>query len=226
MSRVADCLITGAEQLGIGLTPGQIAQFETFAVELCKWNRKLNLTSITNPEEIAVKHFVDSLSVAAYREIRGEILDIGSGGGFPCLPLKIVFPEVVVVSVDAVAKKIRFQNHVARLIGLKQFAALHCRAESLGLEYGGRFDSIISRAFSGIPEFVRLALPLLADGGSIIAMKGREGEREALAAEESGQKRADAGEVLATKLTQCPVAQHRERRQKDEFGQQVPASGV
>jgi 16S rRNA (guanine527-N7)-methyltransferase len=106
------------------------------------------------------------------------MLDIGSGAGLPALPIKIVRPEISVVSVDAVAKKIHFQRHVARLIQLNGFEAVHARVESLHQSHAGRFDVITSRAFSDLGQFVTLAAPLLADGGRIIAMKGPASESE------------------------------------------------
>lgn len=172
----------GAEELGISISPEQQVSFTLFANELCKWNRKINLTSITLPEEIAVKHFVDSLSLAKYADLTGTLLDIGSGGGFPGIPLKIIAPKLTVVSVDAVEKKINFQRHIARSLGLEGFTALHSRVENLFPEYKNSFNCVVSRAFADIPEFVKYALPLLADNGCIIAMKGRGGRNEAEAA--------------------------------------------
>jgi 16S rRNA (guanine527-N7)-methyltransferase len=179
MSALHQYLERGAEELGIVLEPLHLEQFSIFAHELRKWNSKINLTTITRIEDIAIKHFLDSLAVLKIMDVSGELLDIGSGGGFPAIPLKIVSPGTAIVSVDAVEKKILFQRHVARLLKLEKFLALHARGESLTTEYPGRFDRIISRAFSDIPSFVRMALPLLAADGVIIAMKGREGKKEA-----------------------------------------------
>jgi len=182
MKTLQDYLKKGAGELGIIISPRQIESFTLYADELCKWNRKINLTSITLPEEIAVKHFLDSLSLLRYVDIAGELLDIGSGGGFPGIPLKIMSPATSIVSVDAVEKKIHFQRHIARTLALEGFTALHRRVENLLPEYKGYFKSIVSRAFADIPEFVKHALPLLAENGVIIAMKGRDGRREAEAA--------------------------------------------
>lgn len=173
----------GLDELCISISGEQLNRFELFAAELCKWNRKINLTSITTTEEIAVKHFIDSVAVARFIESTGKLLDIGSGGGFPSIPLKILYPELKIVSVDAVGKKINFQKHVARLLGLRDFSAMHARVEMLFPEYGSSFQYIISRAFSDLGMFAGVSLPLLADNGLIIAMKGREGRREAEAAE-------------------------------------------
>lgn len=179
MSRLQEYLERGAEELGIVLDQAHFEKFTLFAAELCKWNRKINLTAITKAEDIAVKHFLDSLAILKHVNISGDLLDVGSGGGFPAIPLKIVSPSTRIVSVDAVEKKILFQRHVARLLCLEKFTALHARVEGLVAEYPERFNWIVSRAFSGIPQYVQVALPLLADDGVIIAMKGKEGKSEA-----------------------------------------------
>lgn len=185
----------GAEALGLTLSGPQLDSFAVFAAELCKWNRKINLTSIVLPEEIAIKHFIDSLALGIYVDMSGELLDIGSGGGFPSIPLKIVFPNLGIVSVDAVEKKILFQRHVARLLGFERFSALHCRVEDLPGQYKGTFNCIVSRAFSGISGFVKLALPFLASDGVIVAMKGRDGKKEA---EESADELSGIGGVVSS----------------------------
>ena len=171
-------LLRGAEQLGVHLGPNELGRFCTFAAELKKWNHKMNLTAIRNDEDIALKHFVDSLALCRFVHT-GRLLDIGSGGGFPVIPLKIVLPRLEAVSVDAVEKKIIFQRHAARTLGLHGFTALHARAEELAGTYAAHFDWVVSRAFADIPTFVRMALPLLAPDGRIVAMKGTEGREEA-----------------------------------------------
>ncbi|MBP1727864.1 MAG: gidB [Deltaproteobacteria bacterium] len=194
MNILQEYLERGAEQLGIVLEQAHVEKFKLFATELCKWNRKINLTAITRTEDIAVKHFLDSLAILKHVNISGELLDIGSGGGFPAIPLKIVTPAAIIVSLDAVDKKILFQRHVARLLCLENFTALHARVEDLGEEYPERFNRVVSRAFSDIPKYVQLALPLLAPDGVIIAMKGREGKSEA---EMSSGKLTVLGAVVA-----------------------------
>ena len=194
MNTLQEYLELGAEQLGIVLEQTHVEKFTLFATELCKWNRKINLTAITRPEDIAVKHFLDSLVILKHVHISGELLDIGSGGGFPAIPLKIVIPAADIISIDAVEKKILFQRHVARLLCLENFTALHARVEDLVEEYPERFNRIVSRAFSDIPKYVQLALPLLAPDGVIIAMKGREGKSEA---EMSAAKLTVLGAVVA-----------------------------
>lgn len=171
-------LLRGAAQIGVELTSNELGKFARFAAELKKWNRKINLTAIRTDEDIVLKHFVDSLVLL--KVVRGgRLLDIGSGGGFPVIPLKIVRPRIEAVSVDAVEKKVIFQRHAGRLLGLHGFEALHARGEDLLGRFAGHFDWVVSRAFSDIPTFVRMALPLLKPEGRIVAMKGRGGREEA-----------------------------------------------
>ncbi len=174
-----DLLMRGAAQLGVELTPAQLGKFALFAAELRKWNRKINLTAITTEREIALKHFVDSLSLCRVVDRGGKLLDLGSGGGFPVIPFAILHPKSEAVSVDAVEKKIIFQRHVGRSLGLQHFQAIHARGEELAGRFAGHFDWVVSRAFSDIPTFVRMAFPLLAPTGAIVAMKGQGGREEA-----------------------------------------------
>ena len=181
--RAKELLLAGARELGVLLAKDQIARLDLFAEELKKWNKKINLTAITDDEGIAVKHLVDSLSLLQVVKGGGRLLDIGSGAGFPCIPVQVVMPEFEVVSVDAVVKKISFQKQAVRLLNLKQFDATHVRAETLAVTYPEYFDWVVSRAFSDLPTFVGMALPLLKRGGRIVAMKGRNASEEIAAAE-------------------------------------------
>jgi 16S rRNA (guanine527-N7)-methyltransferase len=151
-----------------------------FLSELRRWNRRFNLTAITAPEEAIEKHLVDSLTLMPL--LRGDeaVLDIGSGAGLPGIPLKIAIPGLKVRSVDAVGKKIDFQRHIIRLLKLEGIEARQGRIEALeGMsEFSGGSDVVVSRAFSSLSAFARQALPFLAGGGRIVAMKGPGGEEE------------------------------------------------
>ena len=182
MSRLVNVLVEGAASLGYNLTKVQTEQFELFAAELHKWNSKINLTTIASEDDVAMKHFVDSIVPIKYLIGCRTLLDIGSGGGFPSIPLRICSEIHEIFSVDAVEKKINFQRHVVRKLQLPGFKALHIRGEDLVKEYADYFDVVISRAFAELPKFVRLAKPLLRGGGSVIAMKGKHGREEAEAA--------------------------------------------
>lgn len=176
-------LVRCAEELGLALNSQQLSFFMTLLSELKKWNNKVNLTSIREDEQIVLKHFVDSLMLTPAVHPQGSLLDIGSGGGFPALPLKIMLPALKVVSVDAVEKKIMFQRQIARILGLQEFSALHARIEHLPENYHGCFDFIVTRAFSDLPTFAALGLPYLKQDGLMIAMKGKKGGEEAKGAE-------------------------------------------
>lgn len=175
-------LAQGSREMGIALDQEQLRKFTLLLDELQKWNRKINLTAVRDEQGIVIKHFIDSLSLVKYLPLEGTLLDMGSGAGFPSIPLKICLPQLKIVSVDAVEKKILFQRQAARLLGLQQFVALHERIETLPPFYEGHFDVITSRAFSEVTRFARLAVPLLADGGILLAMKGGRGAEETAAA--------------------------------------------
>jgi len=181
---IRPALEQGLLEMGLQLSEEQIRLFELFSDELKKWNRKINLTSICKDADIAVKHIIDSLLLARQVNDADYVLDIGSGAGIPAIPLKITHPAQRIVSVDAVGKKILFQRHAARVLGLKNFEALHCRVENLHATHAGSFDLITSRAFSSLEMFVGLASPLLKKGGRIIAMKGPRVDSEFVQAEE------------------------------------------
>ncbi|MDD2272232.1 MAG: 16S rRNA (guanine(527)-N(7))-methyltransferase RsmG [Desulfuromonadaceae bacterium] len=182
-SIISDILSRETVAMGLSLSTQQLALFEAYAAELVKWNKKVNLTAITKVNEIAIKHFVDSLSLAPYIASGDRLLDIGSGAGLPIIPLKIINPETVMISVDAVAKKIHFQRHVIRVLGLQNIEAIHTRIEDLHKTHSHSFSIITSRAFTRLDRFVSLAAPLLAEGGILIAMKGDQAENEIEAAD-------------------------------------------
>lgn len=165
---------------GLLLPPAAEAALETFLAELLRWNRKVNLTSITHMTEAREKHLLDSLTLLPLLQGDERLLDVGSGGGFPGIPLKLAAPGLQLLSIDAVQKKIAFQRHVARLLGLQGFSAEHLRVEQVPqhpLGQGG-FALVVSRAFASLEQFAALALPCLAPGGRIVAMKGAEAEAE------------------------------------------------
>lgn len=162
----------GAHEMGLDISGRNIQDLELYVTELKRWNRTVNLTAITSDTEIAIKHIIDSLILAAHIHGGEGVLDMGSGAGIPAIPLKIVQPETRVTSVDAVAKKIHFQRHVARLLRLREFQALHARVEALRQTHAHGFDVIVSRAFTNLGRFASLAAPLMAKEGRMIAMKG------------------------------------------------------
>lgn len=171
-------LAEGAAELGVELDKVALDRFDLLAAELLKWNAKLNLTALKTVEEIVTRHFLDSLTIVPFLASGGVLLDIGSGGGFPSLPVKIVRPDIEVTSLDAVAKKIHFQRHAARLLQLERFSAVHGRAETFSATVGKAFDYVVARAVADLPLLVRLGAPFLGGGGVLLAMKGKQGRGE------------------------------------------------
>ena len=164
----------------ISLDRSQNRLFSIHATELIKWTKKINITTITDPIEVASNHFLDSLVPAQVIPPAGAMLDIGSGGGFPGIPLKVLLPKLSVTLIDASRKKVSFLKHVIRTLKLNNIKALHMRAQDLAVHpsYINRFDVIISRALTSLEFFVRLALPLLACEGLIMALKGQVDNKE------------------------------------------------
>lgn len=161
----------GAGTIGIEVSGDQMEHLVRFGQMLIDWNRRINLTAITDPRDVAVKHFLDSMAVLPYIPETGRLLDIGSGGGFPGLVIAIFRPSLEITSIDSVRKKISFQQQVIRSLGLEVASALHIRAESLAGE-NERYDVIVSRALGSLDMFVTLGCPLLSEGGRMIAYKG------------------------------------------------------
>jgi len=164
----------GLRRLGLELTAQELEQFERYRQELLDWNTHINLTAITDPEEVLVKHFLDSLSLLlAYDNPQARLLDIGAGAGFPGLPLKIVRPSWSVVLLEATGKKVTFLQHVIETLQLKEVEAVHGRAEELARkpEYRARFDVVAARAVAALPSLLEYAAPYCQVGGQIILFK-------------------------------------------------------
>lgn len=174
------------KRAGLEVPAETLPLLEQLVDELLRWTRRRNLTAITKRDEVLEKHLVDSLTLLPFASQANRLLDLGSGAGFPCLPLKIVCPTLEIVSVDAVGKKLDFQKHIARTLGLQGFIALHSRIEGLSErgEYRSGFDLVTARALCSLADLVALAEPFLAPGGRLVAMKGPEGEQELLAHQE------------------------------------------
>ena len=168
-------IIDGARVFDLDLNRSHTDLFAVHARELLHWTRITNLTTITDPFEVAVKHFVDSLAPVGMISPGATLLDIGSGGGFPGIPLKVMLPSLSVTLIDASRKKVNYLKHVIRSLKMEGIEALHIRAEDLAVEpaYNRRFDYIISRALTDLGSFARCGLPLLSKEGVLIALKGK-----------------------------------------------------
>lgn len=168
-------IVDGAASWGIALAADHVGLFARHAEELLKWNAVTNLTAITDPEDIARNHVLDSLAPAGLVAPGSDLLDVGTGGGFPGLPLHILIPGVRTTLLDAARKKVSFLRHVVRVLDLKRIEAVHARVEQLARQPGQarRYDVIFSRAFSAVPPFVKAVLPMLKPHGRLVALKGR-----------------------------------------------------
>lgn len=166
--------------INITLSNEQIQQFYTYMQELIKWNSKINLTAITEPDEIIKKHFIDCLSITKYLNNNDNIIDVGTGAGFPGIPIKIVNNTLNITLLDSLNKRINFLNEVIEKLELKNIKAIHARAEDLGKDkkYREKFDVVTSRAVANMTVLVEYLLPLTKKEGKCICMKGSEIEDE------------------------------------------------
>ncbi|MBW1744333.1 MAG: 16S rRNA (guanine(527)-N(7))-methyltransferase RsmG, partial [Deltaproteobacteria bacterium] len=177
----ARLLDEGSKAMNMPLNHSQIDQFAIHARELVAWNRSVNLTAIIDPVEVAVKHFLDTLPVSPMLPQGSSVLDIGSGGGFPGIPLKVMRPDLHIMLIDGTRKKVSFQKHIISTLALEDIQARHVRAEDLESELqpeSRRYDIIVSKAVSKLDVFLDLAIPLLRRPGTVIAMKGKSVEVE------------------------------------------------
>lgn len=156
------------------------AAFDRYAEMLTERNEKVNLTAITDPDEIRVKHFTDSLAAIELIKTGATVLDIGSGAGFPGIPLKIARDDISVTLLDSVNKKVAFMNDVIADLGLKNIEAVHARIEDF--PHKGEFDVAVSRAVAELTTLVEYALPFVKVGGTFVAYKSEKAEAEAAAA--------------------------------------------
>jgi 16S rRNA (guanine527-N7)-methyltransferase len=176
-------------QFGVALSPRQIESFAAYSEALVAWNARFNLTAIHEPAEVEVKHFLDSLTVVPHlgRTGAGRLVDVGSGAGFPGLPIKIACPAWRVTLIEATGKKADFCRHVVQQLGLDGVEVIHARAEEVGqLEaHRQRYDVAVARAVAGMRVLAEYLLPLVRVGGRAIAQKGESGPEEAHAAEKA-----------------------------------------
>ena len=177
----------GIEKLNIKLNDDQINSFILYKELLKEWNEKINLTSITDDIEIDIKHFLDSLTPAVTNMFDGnkKIIDVGTGGGFPGLPLKIYNKELDVTLLDSLNKRIIFLNEVINSLELKRINAIHGRAEELGRkeEYREQYDICISRAVASLDTLSEYCMPFVKKGGYFISMKGPDVDEEIIQSE-------------------------------------------
>lgn len=170
-------------KIGIPLSDKQKWQFATYFKLLVEWNEKINLTAITEENEVYLKHFYDSLAPILLHTLDNQelkLLDIGAGAGFPSLPMKIIFPKLHVTIIDSLNKRITFLNHLANELELTDVDFYHGRAEELGqdINFRGKFDIVTARAVARLQILVELTIPFLALNGQLIALKASAADQE------------------------------------------------
>ena len=173
--------------LNLRLSTRQVAALQRYEQELLEWNTRINLTAIRDAESVRAKHFLDSFTcILAWRDSPpASLIDIGTGAGFPGIPLKIIYPSMRLTLIDSVGKKLDFCRHIVQILGLEKVDFMQARAEELGqnLAYREHYDWAVARAVANLNILVEYLLPLVRVGGAILAQKGESGPAEAHSAE-------------------------------------------
>jgi 16S rRNA (guanine527-N7)-methyltransferase len=187
-------LLEGAGALGLQLTAAQQASFQLYYESLVDWNQRFNLTAITDYEQVQIRHFLDSLSCLLARETRlalsrpsARMIDIGSGAGFPGVPLKLACPTARLTLLEATGKKVSFLEDLIERLGLQMVTAIKGRAEELAHDPAHReqYDLVLARAVAELPVTIEYMLPFCKVGGWAVAQKGEAGAAEAWAAQQA-----------------------------------------
>lgn len=172
-----------AEHYGIKLSDMQLAQFDKYFQMLIEWNEKINLTAITDPQEVAVKHMIDSLSAwrADIFKPGAFVIDVGTGAGFPGIPLKIFQPDIKLTLLDSLNKRIKFLQEVSEALGFDDVTCIHARAEeaAMNTDFRERYDVAVSRAVARLQVLSEYCLPFVKQGGCFVALKGMKYAEEA-----------------------------------------------
>ena len=175
-------LLEAVKSLGMELSEEQIRQFETYRAGVLEWNEKVNLTAITDPEEFEMKHFADSVMSAGNDIMKNakKIIDVGTGGGFPGIPLAILFPDKQFTLMDSLGKRIKIIDQLAKEIGIKNVELVHARAEDLAKkkEYREQYDVCVSRAVANLATLSEYCIPFVKIGGYFAPYKTAAAEEE------------------------------------------------
>ena len=170
-----EILLSGCQQLNIGIDAEKTEQLLEYAKLLVEWNEKMNLTAITDSEGIATKHFLDSMTPILTGHISGRVIDVGTGAGFPGLVLKCMLPQIVLTLLDSLNKRISFLKDAKEYMGIDDGVSfIHSRAEDAGLskEHREKYDTVVSRAVANMRTLSEWCLPLIKEGGYFLALKG------------------------------------------------------
>lgn len=181
MSEISEILKAWAEDNEIPMNEVQLEKFEMYAQLLVEWNEKINLTAITEPKEIAVKHFIDSLTILTNCEIKhgARMIDVGTGAGFPSIPIKLLRNDVQLTLLDSLNKRLVFLRNLCEKLGIDA-VTVHARAEEAGRlkEHREQYDIAVSRAVANLPSLCEYCMPFVKKGGAFVAMKGKDGFSE------------------------------------------------
>ena len=196
--------------LGLNLPPAQVQKFDQLSKLLLDWNQRMNLTAIKDPAAIAIKHYLDSLTLVKVipRFDSRRLIDVGTGAGFPGLALAIAFPSLHVAFLDSTSKKLRFIDRAGQALGLENIRTLHARAEDAGRhpDHRGAYDIVTARAVAKMPVLMEYMLPLAKPGGQVIAMQGSRACAETNSAAKAISKLG--GELLAIEEIKLPTLDH------------------
>ena len=175
-----ESLVKYAKKINININETQLEKFYSYMQLLLEWNKKINLTAITDENEIILKHFIDSLTISKHIESESYIIDVGTGAGFPGIPLKIIREDVKIVLLDSLNKRISFLNEIIKALNLENIEAIHGRAEEIAKnkKYREKFNIVTSRAVANLSTLSEYMLPLTKVSGKAICMKGKEIENE------------------------------------------------
>lgn len=203
MAEFEEILASRTTEAQIPLTVEQIAQFGVYNKLLVEWNTRMNLTALTAPADVAVKHIIDSLTAydAALFDAAESLIDVGTGAGLPGIPLAVYAPHIEVTLMDALAKRVRFLTEVTRAMNLENVRCIHARAEEAARakEHRARYDIAVSRAVARMPVLLEYTLPFVRVGGSVLALKGR------AYAEEAAEARGAAVRLGGGRVAARPV---------------------
>ena len=174
-----ETMLNECENIGVKLSEEQIEAFYKYMNTLVEWNEKINLTAITEPNEVIKKHFIDCLSILKYIPKQGKVIDVGTGAGFPGIPLKIAESSLNITLLDSLNKRVNFLNEVINTINLENIKAVHSRAEEYAVgENRESYDVAVSRAVAELPTLLEYLMPYVKVGGICICMKGPKATEE------------------------------------------------